>query len=617
MSSSVGKNTTPSASRQRTYKSSNVRPKNRTSAWANLKNPIKSSKSVTAATTRKSKSVSASTTRKSKSLSPPMSRQAIERRISVHLAKKLVSKKGIADPEKREKALAMRMKTEIRPKEFLAAQSRLEPRINDPKRIPGLLNAICPNSGECVAFGLQVGPMRAYFDNYNLSLVAKNAVKRIGPPSDNGFVLEVPLVKDNYKAYTVLKSTQDADSDNLFYEALVGIYINKKNYIFPCFLETYGLYQWPNKAQREAAFEGEKIPQLDQLERKNMSYKAFFDNAQFISDTCLKAQLGCILIQHIHGARDLFRQIVDLKGNIQFFTYHLVQYLYQIYAPLGVLSDEFTHYDLKTNNVLLYSVGKVKDETYRNSVKTRDGIPHNGEYITMNYHYPNGKVVSFNTFDIVKIIDYGRCYFKESEKYNSHNYLKVLRESIKKVAKSDKDLKSNNPRHYGKCTNYSYQILEDEDPEGSFHYICSNKRNKTHDLRLANEIWNIPGKYKSENLDENGLRSILNAIFYEDTYQVERGKKDDGYGSEEVVKPSYIELETLRKSDPGAKMKLEPGKSIQNVEDIHLALKDLILHTSHFKKMSELFESHKKIGEMDIWLDGSKSLVYTAATKTA
>jgi hypothetical protein len=230
----------------------------------------------------------------------------------------------------------------------------------------------------------------------------------------------------------------------------------------------------------------------------------------------------------------------------------------------------------------------------------------------MNYHYPNSKVVSFNTFDIVKIIDYGRCYFKESEKYNSHNYLKVLRESIKKVANSDKDLKANHPRRRGECTNHSYDILEDEYPEGSFYYICSNKRNKTHDLRLANEIWTTPEKYKSTNQDENGLRNILAAIFYEDTYHVVRGAKDYGYGSEEVLESSYIELETLRKSNPGATMKLEPRKSIRNVEDMHLALKDLILHTSHFKEMSELFKSHKKIGEMDIWLDGSKSLVYTA-----
>jgi len=440
--------------------------------------------------------------------------------------------------------------------------------------------------------------------------VAKNKVKQIGGNSNNGFVLEVPFVKDNYKAYTVLKSAQDSNADNLFYEALVGLYINKKNYIFPCFLETYGLYQWPNKAQREAAFEGE-VEQLDQLERKNMSYNNFFDKPEFISDTCLKAQLGCVLIQHIHGARTLFDRSRSLKDNMLFFTYHLVQYLYQIYAPLGVLSNEFTHYDLKTDNVLLYTLGKDKDADYHKTAITDEGVPHNGEYVTMKYHYPNGEVVSFNTFDIVKIIDYGRCYFKESEKHNSHNYLKVLRESIIKVAKSDKDVKPNNPRHKGKCTNYSYQILEDEDPEGSFHYICSNKRNKTHDLRLANEIWSIPKKYNSTNQDENGLRSILNAIFYEDTYQVENGKTDQGWGSEEVDEPSYTELETLRKSDPGTTMKLEPGKSIRNVEDMHLALKDLILHTSHFKEMSKLFESHKKIGEMNIYMDGSKSLQYT------
>jgi hypothetical protein len=468
-----------------------------------------------------------------------------------------------------------------------------------------------------VVFGREIDTMRLFFRDYDLSLVDKSEkIRKLGSNSANGFVLEVPFVKDNYKAYTVLKSAQDADADNLFYEALVGLYINKKNYIFPCFLETYGLYQWPNKAARMGARKGE-TQQLGLLERKNMSYNAFFDKPEFISDTCLKAELGCVLIQHIHGARTLFDRSRSLKDNMKFFTYHLVQYLYQIYAPLGVLSDEFTHYDLKTDNVLLYTLGNDRDASYHNTAITNEGVPHNGEYITMHYHYPNREVVSFNTFDIVKIIDYGRCYFKESKKHNSQNYLKVLRESIIKVAKSDKDLKPNHPRHKGKCTNRSYQVLEDEDPEGSFHYICSNKRNKTHDLRLANEIWNIPKKYKSTNQDENGLRRILAAIFYEDTYQVENGEPDHGHGSEEVLESNYTELETLRKSNPGATMKLEPGSgnSIQNVEDMHLALKDLILHTSHFKEMSKLFESHTKIGDMHIYMDGSRSLRYTPVSE--
>jgi hypothetical protein len=130
-------------------------------------------------------------------------------------------------------------------------------------------------------------------------------------------------------------------------------------------------------------------------------------------------------------------------------------------------------------------------------------------------------------------------------------------------------------------------------------------------LRLANEIWITPEKYKSTNTDESGLRHILAAIFYEDTYQVERGKTDYGYGSEEVPEPSYTDLETLRKSNPKATMKLEPGKSIRNVEDMHLALKDLILHTPHFKEMSKLFNSsHTKIGDMHIYMDGSQSLRY-------
>lgn len=112
-------------------------------------------------------------------------------------------------------------------------------------KIRTFLDRICPNSGECVAFGIDTEKIRKYFNNYDLSLVDKSEeIDILGGDSANGFILEIPLVKDGYKVYAVLKNSRNADADNLFYEGLVGLYINKKNYIFPCFVETYGMYQW-------------------------------------------------------------------------------------------------------------------------------------------------------------------------------------------------------------------------------------------------------------------------------------------------------------------------------------------------------------------------------------
>jgi muconolactone delta-isomerase len=53
------------------------------------------------------------------------------------------------------------------------------------------------------------------------------------------------------------------------------------------------------------------------------------------------------------------------------------------------------------------------------------------------------------------------------------------------------------------------------------------------------------------------------------------------------------------------------NSKIQNVDDIHLALKDLITNIPYFKHMNDdLFKSSTKIGEIHIWVDGSRSLRY-------
>jgi hypothetical protein len=241
----------------------------------------------------------------------------------------------------------------------------------------------------------------------------------------------------------------------------------------------------------------------------------------------------------------------------------------------------------------------------------------------MHYHYPDGEVVSFNTFDIAKIIDYGRSYFsdtddKNKKTYSSHTYHQFLRSAIE--ANDDKrkttNLKSNRKKgDYTKrqCHNLSYDELEDEGIYGSYHYICSNKRNKSHDLRLVSMIRKkLLNEYRDTDLkwvatyfddkNEEGklVKKMLEALYYKDEYRVDRGKKDNGYGTPEVDGLTYNGLDTL-----------ESEASIQNVEDMHMALKDL-LKTEYFQQMNtELFKTYQKIGEMNIYMDGSKSLQYT------
>lgn len=369
-------------------------------------------------------------------------------------------------------------------------------------------------------------------------------------------------------------------------------------------------------------------PALDKLYnlRKGFSYKYFFENTKFVFQTCDYAQLGAVLVQHIHKARSIDGFVKEFSGNKAFCTFHLPQYLYQVYAPLGMLSNEFNHYDLHTDNVVLYRIGNEQANRDRLREIAVGGVPNNGQYITMKYHYPGGEVVSFNTFDIAKIIDYGRSYFsytdeKNKKTYSSNNYHQFLRTAIE--ANDDKRENKNLPSERKKgdytkkqCHNLSYDELEDEDIYGSYHYICSNKRNKSHDLRLASMIrrkllnqfrvrdkkW-VATYFDANNEEGKLVKKMLEALYYKDEYLVDRGKKDKGYGTPEVDESSYNGLENLKSE-----------ASIRNVEDMHLALKDL-LRTEYFQQMNtELFKTYQKIGEMNIYMDGSKSLQYTVAS---
>jgi len=293
----------------------------------------------------------------------------------------------------------------------------------------------------------------------------------------------------------------------------------------------------------------------------------------------------------------------------------------------------------------------------------------------MNYHYPDGEVVSFNTFDIAKMIDYGRSYFWETDRsfykvynpktdkpynalsykvyrattdaattdaaydavmdtsyntvvdvkynaiYNSNNYDQFLRSAIEANDKkrSTKHLPSDRDEgDYTKrqCHNLSYDELEGEGIYGSYHYISSNKRNKSHDLRLVsiirekllNEFRDTDKEWVATYFDDKNeegklVKKMLEALYYKDEYRVNRGQKDEGYGTPEVDGSSYKGLDNLKSE-----------ASIRNVEDMHLALKDL-LRTEYFQQMNtELFKTYQKIGEMNIYMDGSKSLQYTQGT---
>jgi len=283
-------------------------------------------------------------------------------------------------------------------------------------------------------------------------------LKKIGNPSSNGFVIEIPFKKNNFTAYTVLKCSARAEADNLFYEYYVGKYfINTYLKQLPCFVETYDMYEFPSDAiyndikARVSNTNGLKFFDIKSyLNRINVTEDNIDD---LLKDSCIKNKLLCILIQHFDRFNS-FSNIYDNQfDNIKYDIYNL---WYQIYFPLAYLNKDgnfnYTHYDLHHENVFLY--------------KPFDG----NKCIQMTYHRSNGKSYTFKSEYITKIIDYGRNYFNNGKT----NTTKIV-DKICKINECDPDCGDD----------FGYSTIKGLSRPKDFYWINPIEPNVSHDLRAV------------------------------------------------------------------------------------------------------------------------------------
>jgi hypothetical protein len=259
----------------------------------------------------------------------------------------------------------------------------------------------------CLAFGTFSQEIKSYFDGFNTFKYA-TAVRLIGKDSgNNGFINEIEYEReafhtegaagtsetDTYKSYAILKSwrpTLENPADNLMYEYRVGQYINKFIRIYPCFLETYGLLKyktdedWENlKSKNDEEAKAVRLTSLKEgLAIQPLDYSA----------ACTDYHKLAILIQHFNN----FTALSAILNNEDFIRTELMYVLFQLYIPLAQMKDTFTHYDLHWDNTHVYE-------------------PAPGKYIQYHYHLVPGMApVSFKSKYMLKIIDYGSCYFKDT-----------------------------------------------------------------------------------------------------------------------------------------------------------------------------------------------------------
>ena len=378
------------------------------------------------------------------------------------------------------------------------------------KRIARFLNSICSDSGVCIALGTESEKIKSFFNGFT-AFDYTDGTKRLGAPSNNGFVREIKYQKYNYIAHSILKSSATESSDNLMYEYNVGLFLNKKAKQFPCFVETYGLFHYKTEAEWDVA------KNTNQLSMSRL--KGGLDPVKNSSDynyACYQSKYLAVLIQHLKDADTLYNTIITND-------YDHASVLLQVYMVLSHLDDEFTHYDLHANNVLCYQPVREK-------------------YIEYHYHFEN-EVVSFPSKYMAKIIDYGRCFFHDSDQNNS----KAIHKKICRRPNCGEEV--------------GFMWLNEKKPNASGHWICPQMRNKSHDLKLINGL--------------SGLGNVLKALRTKTVYS-------DPYGTKE-------------KATTGL------PNHIHNVTDMKIALIECIANLRY----TFLLSIDKKLGDLHVYMDGS------------
>jgi hypothetical protein len=161
---------------------------------------------------------------------------------------------------------------------------------------------------------------------------------------------------------------------------------------------------------------------------------------------------------------------------------------------------------------------------------------------------------------MAKIIDYGRCYFKSNDDFNSA----II---YKKICKK---------KECNTCgENVGYQWLTKFGPLGNQYYIHSTVSNKSHDLLLL-EYLKDTFKF---NLLHTKMHKKPNSLYFN---ILDKLKYDTDYGTPEMKNNGY------------------PDK-IQTVSDAFKGLSDLIIRPEFFEYNEAETKNLDKLGDLYIY----------------
>lgn len=399
------------------------------------------------------------------------------------------------------------------------------------KRKALFYGTICSDSGVCLALGKEKQKLLDFF-KFDTFEYAKE-FKTIGEVSGNGFVKEVKYEKEGYSAYALLKSSLRPDSDNLAYEYLVGKYLNEVSKRLPTFIETYGLFYYSSVKERN-----------EMKQQSTLSKRLIPLDSTDIKNACIKSGNLCILSQYLKNTKSFYQH-----SDSSYFRKHLSAHVfYQVYFTLHQLRKDFTHYDLHLGNVMLYEPGDKK-------------------YIQYHYHTLH-RTVSFKSPYLVKLIDYGHCFFKDSSAY----YDKVCQEArCNPLCGLHKGFSNFHPPMQGYLGRQGERV---------FGHINALYKNESHDLRMMH-------------------------LFYNHLIHNIQPKMEDALDTDymHILEDTLYMKELSRHSGPGTIEDLGKSDKIHNVSDAYRRWEDYIIHPDRIRDNEKDFVNHTCLGDLHIYTD--------------
>jgi hypothetical protein len=342
---------------------------------------------------------------------------------------------------------------------------------------PMCLNENSGGGNTCAIIGNEQNDMFKFMNYCRFDYMTQG--NPIGEKTTNGFNFLLDYSRHyettSLESSCVLKSSLKRpahlqDADNLLYEYVMGLYLNKSiNETLPFLVCTHGLFAYKSDYAHDSMFR--------KYSRKETIYKSTIKNAldllhiknETVYDSYLVEWLKmsyknptdmCILIEAVPHARSFFDLLMtkDRYQYEQFYTFAVIPILFQVYGTLYKLREEFSHYDLHLSNILITQPSNT--------------------YFTYTFNTNNGTYV-VDCFYMIKIIDFGRSYCKDVSK----SIVKDLCENIPELRRTR--LCNPQSRDETGLKGYDYAVRNPQDHKQTISVV----RNISTDLLCLKQIF--------------------------------------------------------------------------------------------------------------------------------